>query len=211
MTEVPIIEKRQLGELKLLSDGGGQAIVFEFGLGVRTTTGQAARLVYKEYRESIEDPVNEHALRELIVFRNSLSGVARTRLIATTALPIHLVREGKNFVGFTMARAPQTFYRSLRFGKIAEITLAEVQYLLNSDVYTTARDLVVPDELRLKILSDTASSIAFFHQHDLVVGDLSAKNLLFRVDGEPKCFFLDSDAMRLRGLSALKQAESTLR
>src|ERR1019366_7340580 len=43
---------------------------------------------------------------------------------------------------------------------------------------------------------------------DVVVGDLSPKNLLFSLAPEPGCFIIDCDAMRVRGETVLPQAQT---
>ena len=202
------IERRDLGHLTVLSDDGGQGIIYRFSKTINTSTGNRADLLYKEYRSEHLGEVDSSALLALVDLAQRLSSADRAKIVTRCALPIHLVYDSGTFRGFTMPCAPNSYYQPMQFGQGSERTLAEVQYLLNSEQYTARRGLSVSDGQRLKILHDTAVSLLYFHTLGLTVGDFSAKNLVFRVSGEPSTLFLDADAMRLHGRSALPQAES---
>ncbi len=58
------------------------------------------------------------------------------------------------------------------------------------------------------MLRETASALAFFHKHGVCVGDISPKNLLFSLAPREAVYFIDCDAMRIHGVSALPQVET---
>jgi serine/threonine protein kinase len=45
----------------------------------------------------------------------------------------------------------------------------------------------------------THENVCRLHGHGVVVGDLSPKNVLFTLDGQPRCLLIDCDSMRFRG------------
>ena len=53
-----------------------------------------------------------------------------------------------------------------------------------------------------------ASGLAFMHKHGVCVGDISPKNLLFSLTPHEAAYFIDCDAMRINGVSALTQVET---
>ena len=56
---------------------------------------------------------------------------------------------------------------------------------------------------RVALLQNLAVILSRLHGLGVVVGDLSPKNLLFRLTPSPSCFLIDCDAMRVRGASVL--------
>jgi hypothetical protein len=46
------------------------------------------------------------------------------------------------------------------------------------------------------------------HKHGVCVGDISPKNLLFALIPHPAVYFIDCDAMRIDGVSVLRQVET---
>jgi hypothetical protein len=57
-------------------------------------------------------------------------------------------------------------------------------------------------------LREVASGLAFLHAHGVCVGDISPKNLLFTLTPHQAVYFIDCDAMRINGVSALPQVET---
>jgi eukaryotic-like serine/threonine-protein kinase len=61
---------------------------------------------------------------------------------------------------------------------------------------------------RYTLLREVASGLAFLHKHGVCVGDISPKNLLFSLSPHEAVYFIDCDAMRINGVSALPQVET---
>ena len=62
---------------------------------------------------------------------------------------------------------------------------------------------------RLMICRDFAAALHLVHKNDLVVGDLSARNGLYRLDERPSVMLVDCDAIRVRGtMAAMAQLNS---
>ena len=107
------------------------------------------------------------------------------------------------------AEVPDDFRTTIRRPSGAqEKTLAQVQLLLNPDAYLAKRGIPLSDRHRYRLLAEAAETLAVLHGHGIAVGDLSPKNVLFALAPETRCFFVDADAMRLAGRSALAQAET---
>jgi len=58
------------------------------------------------------------------------------------------------------------------------------------------------------VLREVASGLAFLHKHDVCVGDISPKNLLFSLTPHETIYFIDCDAVRINGVSVLPQVET---
>jgi DNA-binding helix-hairpin-helix protein with protein kinase domain len=83
-----------------------------------------------------------------------------------------------------------------------------LEFLLNPDEYLRRIGLSADDGQRLLLLKDLAGILTALHDHGITVGDLSPKNILFRLDVWPRCFLIDCDSMRFKGRDALPQMET---
>jgi hypothetical protein len=203
MSEPQEVERVDARSLRL-SDAlgsGGQGTVY--GVADRFVDDRFPA-VYKEFT-AVSDA---RALLRVVRFRRDLSPADAQRLDEIAAWPAAVVQRDGRITGFLMRRAPDPFLIGLGMPSGPTQHLAQVQLLLNDAAYRTARGLVIDDRFRLELLHDTASAIEFLHAHHVVVGDLSPANLLFSRSRRPRCFFLDCDAMRVRGISVLRQAET---
>jgi hypothetical protein len=203
MSEPQEVQRVDAGSLRLSAalGSGGQGTVY--GVEDRLVDG-VFPAVYKEFSAA----ANGRVLLEMVRFRRSLPPAEARRLDEIAAWPATVVERDGRLIGFLMRRAPDPFLIGLGMPSGPTQHLAQVQLLLNDRAYRTARGLAIDDQFRLELLHDTASAIEFLHAHGVVVGDLSPSNLLFSRSRRPRCFFLDCDAMRRRGSSVLRQAET---
>jgi hypothetical protein len=198
--EVERVDARSL-RLSAALGSGGQGTVYAVD---ERLVDERFPAVYKEFATAAD----ALALLRVVRFRRSLSPAEAQRLDEIAAWPAAIVHRDGRITGFLMRRAPDPFLIGLGMPSGPTQHLAQVQLLLNDAAYRTARGLTIDDRFRLELLHDTASAIEFLHAHTVVVGDLSPANLLFSRSRRPRCFFLDCDAMRVRGVSVLRQAET---
>jgi hypothetical protein len=198
--EVPRLDAGSLGLSGVLG-AGGQGTVY--AVEDRLVDDQFPA-VYKEFSAA----ANGRALLEMVRFRRRLPAAEARRHDDIAAWPATVVERDGRLAGFLMRRAPDPFLIGLGMPSGPTQHLAQVQLLLNERAYRVARGLAIDDQFRLELLHDTASAIEFLHAHGVVVGDLSPSNLLFSRSRRPRCFFIDCDAMRRRGTSVLRQAET---
>jgi serine/threonine protein kinase len=107
-----------------------------------------------------------------------------------------------------MPSIPDDFFTPLVTVKGASTTAAEFQHLLNHPSILDARGIRIDDAQRYALLREVASALVFLHSHRVCVGDISPKNLLFRLNPSPAVYFIDCDAMRINGISVLRQLET---
>lgn len=207
MTTLATVEKGRLGALVPISDGG-QGLIFRVQTAQQASDGGSVRLVYKQYKAEALHGLDVSALEDLAALRDTLPSAERKRLVTRTAFPLSLVKDHGKVIGFTMVEVPDQFFHHMNFSMGADRALGEVQHLLQSDTVLAARGLAVTDRLRLEFLLDVCETVQFFHEHGIIVGDFSAKNLLFRLNGKSRCFFLDCDSMILAGKSAVPLVET---
>jgi eukaryotic-like serine/threonine-protein kinase len=200
-----VIERARLGELTKIGQGG-QGVVYA---APNVTTKFAASMVYKEYKAATLAAIDFTALTAMpALVEESLSYADGERLVSVAAWPCAIVADDSGSTGFVMPAIPQEFFMSLTTVKGESTTTAEFQHLLNHSSVLAARGITINDAQRYSLLREVASGLAFLHKHGVCVGDISPKNLLFSLTPREAVYFIDCDAMRINGVSALTQVET---
>ncbi|MBY8881362.1 hypothetical protein [Actinacidiphila acidipaludis] len=164
-------------------------------------------IAYKQYAPTLQATADFSALQAMVDLVPALDPPVGRWLCERSAWPAALVEDGRGPCGFLMRRVPDAFTLNLPV-PAGTTALSAFQFLFNSQDYLDRMAIRVTDLQRLLLLQDLAGLMGRLHELDVAVGDLSANNLLFSLTPRPTCFFLDCDAMRLRGRSALPQAET---
>jgi serine/threonine protein kinase len=199
------LERSALGSLTPLGSGG-QGDVYR---APRAHINFASSAAFKEYKAIFRSQVDFGALEAMSSFLAGQTFAEGSRIVERVAWPISLVADQGRPVGFLMPEVPDSFAVTLQLPSGAKKRdLAQFQHLLNPGAYLARRGIAISERDRYLLLAHLAESLALLHGHDVVVGDLSPKNVLFSLDPTPRCFFVDADAMRLAGRSALPQAET---
>jgi DNA-binding helix-hairpin-helix protein with protein kinase domain len=124
-----------------------------------------------------------------------LPGGAGELRAAPVAWPSGRVFDGGRCVGLLMPEAPARFATSLAGRR----QLLELQFLLYPRRAMWA-DLVLPtDAQRRGLALAYVELFRVLHHHDVVVGDVSMRNLLWTLAGGPSVFAIDCDGFRLAG------------
>ena len=199
------LERSALGALKLLGSGG-QGSVYR---APKVQINFAASVAFKEYKPAWRNGVDFGALEAMAAFLEARSFGEGSEMVARVAWPAKVVTAAGVPVGFVMAEVPDAFAYALRLPSGADKReLAQFQLLLNPEAYLARVGLAVSERDRYLLGAEVAESLAILHGHGIAVGDLSPKNILFSLTPNPRCFFVDADAMRLSGRGALPQAET---
>ncbi len=199
------IDLGMLGDLARIGQGG-QGVVY---LAPNGRTRFAESIVYKEYRSRTLAEVNFSALAMMpALVEESLSYEDAERLISIAAWPCAIVEAKGNPSGFVMPAIPHRFFLPITTVKGVEQSPAELQHLLNNQDFVAARGIDLSEQNRYSILREVATALAFLHRHGICVGDISPKNLLFSLIPASAVYFVDCDAMRVNGVSALPQVET---
>ncbi|ORV91549.1 hypothetical protein AWC11_10310 [Mycobacterium interjectum] len=202
---VQIIQRDRLGELTKIAQGG-QGVVYR---APNVKTKFATSMVYKEYKTQTLAHIDFTALAAMpALVEDTLTYHQAERLISVTAWPCALVEDQGTQAGFVMPAIPDDFFIALATVKGTSDATAEFQHLLNHPSVLAARGIEIDDAQRYELLREVASGLAFLHKHGVCVGDISPKNLLFSLTPRAAVYFIDCDAMRINGVSALPQVET---
>lgn len=203
--EREVIARERLGVLSKIGQGG-QGVVYR---APNVKTKFAASMVYKEYKPTARAGIDFRALAAMpALVEESLTYAQAERLISIAAWPCAIVEDAGAPTGFVMPAIPDEFLISLTTVKGVSSTTAEFQHLLNHPSVLAARGINLDDVQRFTLLREVASGLAFLHRHGVCVGDISPKNLLFSLTPHEAVYFIDCDAMRINGVSALPQVET---
>ncbi|WP_328948708.1 hypothetical protein OG778_10180 [Streptomyces sp. NBC_00184] len=197
---------RQLGQ-------GGQGTVHEVTNKKinKSAGGGGWDVVYKEYSPTVLPGLDTAALGKMVALPGELIPADSRWLCEKAAWPASMVERQGHTSGFLMRAVPDRFQfelRSLSSNGSGTKLLANLEFLLNEDSYVASIGLTVSDRDRLLLLADLATTLNRLRRLNISVGDLSPKNLLFAVDKHPEVFLIDCDAVRLRGITVLPQAET---
>lgn len=187
-----IVDVSELPGIGARIGSGGEGEVFDF---VESYKVDGFDTVLKRYRPSVS--INVEQLQKIIEFGNRLPARQRQWLLSHAAWPLALVKERSTVIGIIMPRVPNEFFREfvLPSGK-SKTGIADLQYLLNSEEFIAARGLCITDSQKYEFLYCLAELLRVLHEGNVVVGDLSAKNVLFRVDESgTNAYLIDCDSM----------------
>lgn len=139
--------------------------------------------------------LNADSLRALVEFPDSLDSLARASLFAQTAWPLCRVTDGGRVVGFLMQEVPGRFFGRTTAGP----KLRELQYLLYTPKPMWGDIKPLDAAGRVKLAHAFVRLIQTLHDHTMVLGDISMRNLLWCPGGTPQIFILDCDGSHLTG------------
>jgi serine/threonine protein kinase len=200
-----VITRDRLGVLTKIGQGE-QGVVYR---APNVKTKFAASMVYKEYKSQTRAEIDFSALAAMpALVEESLSYREAERLVSIAAWPCALVEDAGATTGFVMPAVPDAFFIPLTTVNGVSNTAAEFQHLLNHSSVLAARGIDVDDAQRYSLLREVASGLAILHKHGVCVGDISPRKLLFSLTPYEAVYFIDCDAMRINGVSALPQMET---
>lgn len=175
---------------------GGQGEVVEVDLD---GAAPGEPMVAKWYLPAVvPDP---GALTRLVSWRRSLDPPARAALDAVACWPRAVLLRHGRAAGVLLPRvAPAFSFELARPSGTRGAVLRELQYLVAGPGLLARRGIAdVGTATRFRVLVGFVSAVAFLHERDVVLGDLSVKNMLWSPGGA--VYLLDCDALRLTGTS----------
>lgn len=204
MTET--LQLSNMGTLQKIGQGG-QGIVYK---APNVKTVFARRMVFKEYKPAALASLDVDALKAIPDFLESLPYRDGAKLIDISAWPCRVVENGNRVIGFVMPAIPDDFFTDFTTARGQSRVIAEFQHLLNAPHVLAMRfgGNIITERQKYELLRKVASSLDFLHERGVCVGDMSPKNMLFSLQGPPSVYFVDCDAMRVKGISPTQQLET---
>ncbi|HEX2143023.1 MAG TPA: hypothetical protein VHG10_00805 [Glycomyces sp.] len=187
----------ELGTLTKLADGG------------QGTVYRAARMpgeLFKRYLDPSQLHVGE--LKRLIrrIHLDERSQHARETILRSTAWPTGVVLEDGKHLGMMMPEAPPRF--STRIG--GKSRLKELQFLI-FEPKPMWSEVGLPDrDQRRELVLSFVRLFKALHDADIIIGDVSPRNLLWTLEPHPGVYAIDCDGFRVNGHPAPTPQAQTL-
>jgi hypothetical protein len=196
------IHESELGRLMELGQGGMAKV---FGLPDLLLPGvPQGHWVYKRYKAKCR-PVPMYGLQELVRLLDRLPHEHRRVMHRHFNWPVRVVTDGGHgSSGLILALLPDSFFLDLRLssGRVKHKP-AEIQFLFQDEEYCVRVGLPrITLSERQSICRSLVYAMALLDRLDVVYGDLSARNVLFRLRPRPGVLLVDCDAVRSRGSAA---------
>lgn len=199
-----IVERSALGRIEHLADGG-TAKVYRC---VELTFPDVGALVFKEYKPKTRKAAGPSLLSGLLSlaqFRDGLTPKQRDSWDRKLIWPLRVVVEAGEAVGILMKLIPTEYFITVRTVSGSTITKpADIDMVLGADADAQRFDFPQPSmRSRLMLCAQIVTTYALVHQRGLIVGDVSARNLVFN-DGPlgPRTLLVDCDSFRVAGRRA---------
>jgi DNA-binding helix-hairpin-helix protein with protein kinase domain len=189
------VQLDRLGPVEKIADGG-QGCVFRLPM--------RPGLLLKRYHPGV--PVSQTSLGLLIGHPARMRPADRSVITESTAWPSHRVFDAGRCVGLLMREAPSRFASAIA----GRERLLELQFLLYPKRPMWSELLLPTVEERRELAMRYMFLLHTLHRNDLVVGDVSMRNLLWTLEGGPGVFAIDCDGFRVSGnRPAVRQAETS--
>ncbi len=185
---------------------GAEGRVFEFANDPST--------VYKEFHLSSQNPPNTLALNHLINLRSAWTEEERSWIEERTVWPRTAVLDGGRLRGYLMKRIPEAYFRQHGVRVRPRKVICDWNFLSMRGRYATNANLVstVPHpttEQVSKLIVDLARTIEILHRHEVIVGDISGRNLIWTDRPSWQVILIDCDGFRIRGSGAVNYGKQT--
>lgn len=196
------IEESQLGSRKEIGTGG-MARVYSLP-ELFLPEAPNASWVYKKFRPKVR-PIAPYGLESLVRLLDEMPQAQNAAMQRHFNWPVRVVTDQEaGASGVILPLLADSYFLDLRLSSgVRKRKPAELQFLF-MDAHYCARVGApnVDDAQRREICRSLAYAMALLDRASVVYGDLSARNVLFRVSPRPGVMLVDCDAARCQGDTA---------
>jgi hypothetical protein len=207
-----IVTEGDLGARDRLNHGANGTI---WRLSGYQLAGDPGTLVYKQYQGAAAQGVSLPGLASIVQARLRLTARQREIFDELTVWPLRVVVDGAGApVGVLMRLIDSAFMQDMRLPSGKHDTIArEVQHLIFDPGVARKGGLDVPADRdlrsRLAVCEQMALAMSIIHGANLVYGDLSARNILYKLRPKPSVLLVDCDAARVKGSAAVNKQQNS--
>jgi protein tyrosine kinase len=159
------------------------------------------RWVYKKFRPEFR-PIPLYGMNTLVQLLDGLAPQQRQAFDRSFNWPARVVVDDHDgAAGVILPLLPVEYFVDLRKSSgTTKRKAAEMQFLFADRAYCTRVGIAYPDEQQRRALCRSLTyAMGLLDRADVVYGDLSARNVLFRVHPRPAVMLVDCDAVRPKG------------
>ncbi|WP_328910656.1 hypothetical protein OG230_14695 [Streptomyces sp. NBC_00234] len=163
-------------------------------------------MAYKEYKAATRLRLRPEVLGDMVRYLTEQPADTGEWLSEHTSWPLMLVTDGTGVCGYLMRQIPDAFFIEPAPG--APPKAAGFEFLLNGDGYLGRIGLSITPRQRFELLLDFARTLDRLDGMEVVLRDLSPKNVLFSLWPRTTCFVIDCDSMVVGGREALPATQT---
>ncbi len=161
-------------------------------------------LVYKEFVDFPGHTPSRSALEELMGLLHQMTAAERSWISDRTTWPQTLVLDGNKMKGFLMPIIGQQYFRKYGIRANPKTVACEWNYLSMREKYAQNKNIYseIPQVTPFGALSavvDLARTMAILHKYQIVVGDISGRNLLWTDTPSLRVMVIDCDSFHPEG------------
>lgn len=204
-TDIPRGALPGTGSLTTLGTGGEGTVYDLPADSVPQQVQEAAvgrRVVYKQFRTP-DSPAEAEHHRAVVEFLRTLGKEQREWLLDRAAWPLAVVEDDGAVCGILMPRVPDRFFRNFPLsGGRTRRGEAGFQMLLNDGRYLDRMGLSLTGEQKYALLAEVSDLLRVLQGGGVVVGDLSARNLMFcqgTGSAAASVYLIDCDSVSVPG------------
>lgn len=199
---VTTVSESDLGQRTEIGSGGMARVYAVPELILPEAPGR--RFVYKKFRAKVR-PIPSHGLLTLVRLYDAFEQGQQEAFTRAFNWPVRVVTDsGDGAAGVILPILPDAYFLDLKLSSgTRKRKPAEAQFLFMHRTYCARVGVPFLDEQqRRQICRSLSYALGLLDRADVVYGDLSARNLLFRVSPRPGVMLVDCDAVRPRGGAA---------
>lgn len=191
----PIDFRTISGQLQELGRGGEGVVYSAATLGNR---------VYKEFLSASHTTPDQAALDRLIGLQSQWTPEERAWLTQRTVWPETMVFDQGRLKGFTMPSIEKRYFRRHGIRQNPKTILCEWNYLSLRTKFQSNPNIVsevprVSPVEALVLVHDLSKTMKLLHKYDVIIGDISGKNLLWTDSPNLQVMIIDCDSFRIGG------------
>lgn len=198
----PTLQEQDLGRRIEIGSGGMAKVYAVPDFFLPETPGR--KYVYKKFRAKIR-PVPLYGMASLVRLYNDLAVEQREHFDRAFNWPVRAVVDGGDgAAGLILPLLPDGYFVDLHLSSgRRKRKPAEGQFLFAERGYCARVGVPFPDEQQRRALCRSlAYAFGLLDRADVVYGDLSSRNFLFRLTPRPSVLLVDCDAVRPHGGAA---------
>lgn len=196
------VEQSSLGDRQELAKGG-MAVVYDL-TDFRIGEQPGWRLVYKRFKKATR-PVPIFGLESMVKMRDNWHPDQRKAIDRSFNWMVRVVTDdGAGAAGIILPRLHDSYFLDLTnsYGEVKHRP-AEGQFLAASRDYFQQKRMPYPSlDDRVNLCVSLIKGMALLHRAEVVYGDLSLRNFLYRLGPNPSVIYVDTDAMRPKGTTS---------
>ncbi len=161
-------------------------------------------IVYKEFVDFPGHTPSRSALEELMNLRQQMTPDEQSWISERTTWPQTLVIDGNRMKGFLMPIIGQQYFRKYGVRAYPKTVACEWNYLSMRSKFETNKNIYseIPRVTPLDAMTavhDLAKTMAILHRHNIVIGDISGRNLLWTDTPSLRVMVIDCDSFHPEG------------